>query len=833
MPSLWAIPETEFDIVPNKSFTWETCTVSDVESDTAEEHDPPNTGFKGKTQTKITSRGLTRSQQILRLPQNVTRKLINYIPPESRDSLRLTCKSWSRAIEQATPVSPSAANIAPPEILLQIFYMLSPRDFDNARRSCSQWMRVSLNEVLLETMLKRAGWWDSWLQDCQTQRILKYGEESTAWQMSRRFATECLLSGRKMNVERPGFLTTAAIDFSQLAQGRSITETRCPGFYSSSTGTKLPHHENRNISKFHISNCGHHLLVMSGRNIYVYRLLSRNALNTQPLSVEQLNDADITPLASITCPSEVISATMDTSNPKIVIAALMVTRSALICDLLPSFARTTGLQDRIQRTQSTSSAADNSDSTPMSHHMRPMKLTTPHYYHNICSAENPPRSVSICPGRRCVAFGSGAGIELHWVDEKTKQNCRKQFPMSQPSEVLHFLPNHPETPAELRLISSLAGPGLDGCECPKALPSEKRPACPFHLLAGVQSFTRWNPEDNGNLSLVRATHCHHYRAIPINDGLHILFIEPRTSLLCIGSDAPIGGPTSLTRALVCVPPFGKDPSDGGKEGLVPTVFAAGSDLSWGLRVVAAYGDRIVLYSVPLDVFNVIRKERERQGDGVMGDSDLARDWFLDTQRSRKRRESLVQNQNGDWEFLLSVSYRPTATMWPFKIYGKEVGRMENVVDLALQTSNGGARVWAFGATGEANIIDIDTYTSTTQRASGMPFRSITVASDGSIMPAKSTNRTESGLLSPGSSRKRKQAELRDEFRGQHSVMHPPQHPVSFPHDLSSAHSSSHAAMAAVAAANRRTSFAACIVDFKIPELSSREGKWVENESECT
>ncbi|CAG8884165.1 unnamed protein product [Penicillium nalgiovense] len=90
--------------------------------------------------------------------------------------------------------SPSAANIAPAEILLEIFSMLTPRDFDNARRTCSQWMRVSLNHKLLENMLKRAGWWDAWLQDRETPRISRL-DESEVWRMSRRFATECLLSG--------------------------------------------------------------------------------------------------------------------------------------------------------------------------------------------------------------------------------------------------------------------------------------------------------------------------------------------------------------------------------------------------------------------------------------------------------------------------------------------------------------------------------------------------------------------------------------------------------------------------------------------------------------
>jgi len=34
-------------------------------------------------------------------------------------------------------------------------------------------------------------------------------------------------------------------------------------------------------------------------------------------------------------------------------------------------------------------------------------------YQDICSEEDLPRSVAICPQRRCVAFGCHSGIELH------------------------------------------------------------------------------------------------------------------------------------------------------------------------------------------------------------------------------------------------------------------------------------------------------------------------------------------------------------------------------------------------------------------------------------
>ncbi|KAF3387558.1 hypothetical protein F1880_001286 [Penicillium rolfsii] len=695
----------------------------------------------------------------------------------------------------ASGLTVSAANIAPAEILLQIFSMLTPRDFDNARRTCSQWMRVSLNRKLLEGMLRRAGWWDAYKQDAERQRVHRRSssEESDVWRMSKRFATECLLSGRKANVENSGFVRSEIIDFSGLSKGMTSKARR----YSSIGSSKAARNGSPLVSStFSMSSCSNYVLATTGCMIYVYRLLGRRA---KPVLSTDLADANLELISSIECPFEVLSATFDTTTPRFVVAALLQNRVGMVCDV--------GISDHVLN------AAASTRTNP----------STPHFYYNVCSEDHPPRTIALCPGRQCVAFGCAGGIEIHWVDKTSRKDQRRHFPMSQPSEVLHFLPSSQENPTELRLISSLAGPGLHECPCRQSPYPDHPKTCPFHLLSDVHSLSRHNPPNTASLSLVRATHCHHYRAVPINDGFHIIFVEPRTGLLCIGSDAPIGGPTSLTRAFVCVPPFGKYPTESIKEAPVPTVFTVGSDLRWGLRVVAAYQDRIVLFSIPLDVFNVIRKERELQGEGVMGDSDIARDWFVDSERFRKRRESLVQNQNGDWEFLLSVSYRPTAMMWPFKIYGKEIGRVDNVVELALQSSNGGARIWAFAASGEAHIFDIDTRTSTTPTTADTPCKHVTLGSDGNLKSSRFINCPESQASPLRSSRKRKFTELRDEFVGRYGTSRFV--PNISPDDLEPTSIVAAALAQHEDSSIRRPSFAACIVDFKIPELGPREGRW--------
>lgn len=55
----------------------------------------------------------------------------------------------------------------------------------------------------------------------------------------------------------------------------------------------------------------------------------------------------------------------------------------------------------------------------------PMEVDTSTFYRHLCSEDDPPRSVAICPQRRCVAFGCSAGIELHWVDALTGQSLSR------------------------------------------------------------------------------------------------------------------------------------------------------------------------------------------------------------------------------------------------------------------------------------------------------------------------------------------------------------------------------------------------------------------------
>ncbi|CAG8038748.1 unnamed protein product [Penicillium salamii] len=602
-------------------------------------------------------------------------------------------------LNENTPV----ANSVPPEILLQIFSLLYPKDFNSARHTCSRWMRVSLNERLLERKLKSAGWWNAWLQD-HSKPSAPGRDESDVWRMSRRLATESLFSSRKSR-SRPknlGFVKTTVIDFSGLVG--TERKSRAIGPQSKDIESNKPV-----ASTFSASSCSNYLLVTIGCTIQVYRLLGRR---------KDSNDANLVPISTITCPHDVLSTAIDTSTPKPTIAALLSNRVGMLCKL---------------------------DTTKT-------KATPHHLFHNICSEEDPPQTVALSPGRPLVAFGCASNIEIHTMNNK-RNEVNKPFTLPQPSEVLHFLPSTAEAPKELRLISSLAGPTK--CKCPPV------PKPQFHFLADVQSFSRRRISYTPSRNMVRATHCHHYHAVPINDGLHMAFVEPQSNLLCIGSDAPIGGLTSLTRSFICLPPFISSKSDKVRP---PSTFAIASDLRWGLRLVAVYGSRLVLYSIPGDIWNIVRRDREKQVNGFMGD-DISRHFCAEA-------DAYMESLD---------SYQPPPMVWPLRVRGREIGSVSGVVELSLQCGGGGVRVWAFGKSGMGEVFDVDTG-DLKEMAFGVDV--------GGVKMIEKEN--------PVSGNKKRKFEEDVTFAGRYGVRR-----------VERCRTQGH---------QRKSSFAACVIDFKAPDL---------------
>ena len=365
-------------------------------------------------------------------------------------------------------------------------------------------------------------------------------------------------------------------------------------------------------------------------------------------------------------------------------------------------------------------------------------------YNNLCSFDDPPISVAICPQRRCVAFGCRMGIELHWVDALTGSDLNRWFPLAAPSDFLYFLParHGVDSAKKLRLISSAAGPyaqmqttrALRGSS-PSRLNWRTSPHgsrrqsmtrlffgnLPFPTSTTLYGIPGSVDQEPGTTSpeyaerergVLRTVDCDHYRAVPLSDGAHLLFTDPDTGHLCLGSDAPLGGPTKLLRKVLCLPPDTDSTEAEPQQQQRPEdtlsrlwlmCYDAGKDLRWGVRIAAAYSDgRIMLYCVPSDIFEKMRKIRTGidvwdEGAGVVGQSDLLMDNFMPglfgTSHVNANTSSHAANEAGIQADMLPAYARSGSLL----LRGIEIGRVIGgiVEALAVSCDFGGLRVWAF------------------------------------------------------------------------------------------------------------------------------------------
>lgn len=191
------------------------------------------------------------------------------------------------------------------------------------------------------------------------------------------------------------------------------------------------------------------------------------------------------PITSIICPRRALGCSMDTSSNRYAIAVLLDGRMGVVCDITVLEA-----------------------STPMRIETGPRSL-----YRNVCSDDDPPRSVAICPQRRCVAFGCSSGVELHWVDALTGQDLSRWFPLTAPSDFLFFLPprKRVDSAKKLRLISSAARPSERPAISERPL-GTRRCSSPFWRRLGSTS-----PHDPISPTCLfgRMDCSDHYRAVPL------------------------------------------------------------------------------------------------------------------------------------------------------------------------------------------------------------------------------------------------------------------------------------------------------------------------------
>ncbi|KAF8851453.1 hypothetical protein BDZ45DRAFT_750646 [Acephala macrosclerotiorum] len=674
---------------------------------------------------------------------------------------------------QETPPTPPVllATKLPTEIVQQIFINLSPVDFNSARHSCRSWFVHSLNKALLQTMMRRGGIFSSTMADSIPARVIDVKAQSNeTWLMSKRLSRECSLGpdwlGNGVSLPRSegekssAFVNVTSVDFTEVAvhypgpdsAGTVFTISNCGRFLMAANGClvyiyELNRHHRPEEGAFRKSS-GHLLPVTS---IICPRRVLACSMDTSShrYAIAILLDGrmglvcDITTITGHFSGSTRIQGTSfldrvslnsSSSDAPFVFPGIATTGASfapvgdsewqnVLQGDMPKSSRTAGpssfhtslprafvvghngqLQDF-----ATSQPNPEQSSSSMRVEDGPRSL-----YRNLCSDDDPPRSVAICPQRRCVAFGCSSGIELHWVDALTGQDLNRWFPLTAPSDFLFFLPPRKsiDSAKKLRLISSAARPSERPAISERSFGSRALTS-PFwerfgwgvnHYVEGedassAQGILTRLRIDTGRTSMTGRMDCSdHYHAVPLSDGYHILFTDPATGLLCLGSDAPVGGPTKLLRKI-----WFKGPEGQGS----PVVYSSGSNLSWGVRVVAGFGSgpdqSIWLFSVPNDVFTA------NQGSQP-GSSTPA--WFSST--------SSREVQNTDWiewwpddglQEWLNHLRDPVPgilprSIWPVKIRGQKIGTCTGLVDLAIDSGPQMA-IWAFSKGGIATVWKLD------------------------------------------------------------------------------------------------------------------------------
>lgn len=349
-------------------------------------------------------------------------------------------------------------------------------------------------------------------------------------------------------------------------------------------------------------------------------------------------------------------------------------------------------------------------------------------YTNIGTTGDEPRTVAVCPERKCVAFGCGTGIELHWIDMLTGSSLNRWFPIATPSDYLYFLPQQPhvDPTRKLRMISSAARPYTENYI------REAKPEVKWTYRMGGQGQSRLRsmtrlflnhspappaqPDDPTRRDEIvrhgveRTVECDHYQAIPVSDGVHMLFTDPTTGLLCLGSDAPIGAPVKLIRKACMVPP-----STCSTGPIFPlSCYRAAQELRWGVRIVAAYEDGgVVLYNIPSDCFEHIRYIKSSpemwippEGEFSFGSPESP--IIVDMPTGERRSSSGLRYMDCQADSSEpSESSSPRAYVRCLEVQGREIHRSKSrITDIQVNCAGGGIKIWLFTQDNRATQIGI-------------------------------------------------------------------------------------------------------------------------------
>ncbi|KAL8767265.1 MAG: hypothetical protein Q9209_006191 [Squamulea sp. 1 TL-2023] len=625
------------------------------------------TGFRGHRDTLATL-ALRRIEHSTNLPIEVYARVLRYLDLQSYKSMRLTCRCWSAASTYIRPLRLPPVCTLPAEIIKHVYGYLSPLHMDAARHTCRMWMTASLEHRLLAQVMNWTGFRSAVEADAARNQQLSHpvGGE---WRLSKRLATECSLSRGWTGNGFANKSTAATPSYPVLTHeppsSRHIERDKTTSLFLSSTidftmvlqSTSPP-----SVPRFLVSSCGRFLLAVVASNVYVYRIREPEASNAR-----YQHGGHMEFLICIACPGPILAISMDTSQGRYSIAALLEGRKGLIFD-----APELNLMDRRSGSSSPHSERDTRNvtqawdlkATPLAtpttsqrpwlpnhtdvYHLSPAAPSpsyvqstsvpvqfVPHtLYRNLCSKTSPPLTVAIAPHRRCVAIGSSAGIELHWQDATTGQELSRWIELIGPAECIHFLlplrsQDDGAQARSLRLVASRAGPASYHD--------------PFTLNDA------WGYE-----------HCRFLQAIPLTDGRHLVFTDPSNGDLCIGTglNRPFGGPKPVKTFILQRPEHTL-----GEKAEWPRLYKAGSELRWGARVVVTFGNDIWLYCIPPDWLSAPIE------GALQGDVEVDRDGMV-------------------------------------VIRGIKIGSLPDLDELAIGTSNGEVVIHAFSTTRPAQVWQI-------------------------------------------------------------------------------------------------------------------------------
>lgn len=299
------------------------------------------------------------------------------------------------------------------------------------------------------------------------------------------------------------------------------------------------------------------------------------------------------------------------------------------------------------------------------------------------------------------------------IDPTTGQNLNRYFPLTKPSNHLHFLPprRNIDSAFRLRLISSPDYTPPEEEEYEKQ-PMQSPQTSFWFTLSGPWRFPL------ARAARQQAHNTDHSYAVPLSDGHHILFTDNATGLLCLGSDRPAGNLQRLSRKFVFEPPAD---SDCYEKQSAPRLYAATRSLYNGVRIVAAFSDTVVLYSVPIDALKYSTAEQESTAqDSSKPFEEL--EWLnilphptsnaQAIQESERAGVVRFQRLNMLWAHYMTSSGNEAQSsldeLWPLRIQGTVIGSLDNVQALSVQESmTHGLVVWAFGTSGFSKAWEVD------------------------------------------------------------------------------------------------------------------------------